>query len=197
MPRLLLSLRPFFFSFLLLLAGCSTDVLRGATSTASLDPLFPLKPASSWTYEYDDDRQPNTSVTLTYTVDRFEEIEGVGYFILPLQRDGQATGEAAAVRNTLTGAYFHAFDPASEAVGSGQFFKYPVSDGETYDFGGMVRVRYESVTVPAGTFDAITYYFEQPEGAWIEISVVPGLGMVRSYHTGTGAVTVLLRAAVL
>ena len=135
--------------------------------------LIPLQIGNSWTYEADDGEIGTISVSGTRTINDMEYSEVSGpdgpMFFLDERGDG------IFVRDT--------FDPQEFLI------KYPVEDGEVYDYTDSDDITYEvtvseqSVETGAGTFDALRYDIDGPDPQVDRATFAPGVGLIR-YQDG-------------
>jgi hypothetical protein len=183
----------YFFTVLLLfaalaltMAGC--DSSETGSEEEDGESLIPLAEGNTWTATNN-----ATQETVRLRVAGTESISEQSYFrVNTLTGSATVTGGSANPGSPL---YVQERDDGvyigirrSESMLEGFFLRYPISDGSTYvhtnEEGDAfdVTVTERSVTVPAGTFDAVQYRIldqaadNADERAGITVIAAPGVG---------------------
>ncbi len=150
-----------------LVAGTLTTACdSGGSNGGGQSALIPLETGNSWTYEGGLGGTVSISGTRTINGTEYYEFSGSGssYF-------ADARGDGIFVRDN--------FDPEEFLL------KYPVEDGEIYDYTDgegvtyQVTVSKQSVEVEAGTFDAVKYEIDGPDPAADVATFAPGVGLIQ------------------
>lgn len=170
-----------------------TAVPAGVAAQQSLSAYFPMNPGTVWVYRANSGGEFMLRVGGTVRVGpadcRVIEtlIEGAvtQQECYRLEKDGVYTVQ----RSTATGSVL--LTPPQRILAS------PVSVGEKWQWSGRIGeqpivfsytwARRESVTIPAGTFDAMQLYFEGNPGPQVRIQswrwFAPGVGLVKEDTT--------------
>ena len=142
-------------------------------------PILPLDVGNTWTYEADG--EPALRLTVGQPVD----VEGEPYFALRIAEGNRTSDEyARAVGDDPDplGAELLYLAPISGGATyrEATVYRYPIDGGTYVDGGRTYRVARERVTVPAGTFEVVTYsgYDGDPT---VSASFAPGVGIVRFF----------------
>ena len=172
--RLLAFLAPALF----LVAACDS---AGPDPDLADGPILPLATGNAWVYESAGDPPFRLEVGAP------AEVDGEPYFRLVVSEGGQVSDEDEYVRAVGEGAVPLGAELLYTApLGGGELYReatvyrYPVAEG-TYEAGGRsYTVVRERVTVPAGTFEVVTYsgYDGDPT---VSASFAPGVGIVRFF----------------
>ena len=134
-------------------------------------PALPVAQGNTWTY----------SDGLTLTVGAPAEVDGESYFELEISQNGRVSDDNEYVRAVGQGVELLYTAPPSYREAT--VYRYPVEAG--YREGGRsYGVERERVTVPAGTFEVVTYsgYDGDPS---VSASLAPGVGIVRFFDGQT------------
>lgn len=148
----------------------------GGSNGGGQSGLIPLETGNTWTYEGIiggvGGARGTVSISGTRTVNGTEYYEVSSsegsYFV-------DSRGDGMYVRDS--------FDPEEFLI------KYPVEDGEIYDYtdsGGVtyqVTVSKQSVEVEAGTFDAVKYDIDGPDPEVETATFASGVGLIQ-FDTG-------------
>jgi len=148
-----------------LVSACDSGGSNGSRPTA----LIPLEVDNSWTFEAGGDATVTLSVSGTRTINDREYFEirdhdGPRYFV-------DERGNGIFVRDN--------FDPHEFLI------KYPVEDGEIYNYTDTKDVTYEvtvseqTVETQAGTFEALRYEISGPDPELDVATFAPGVGLVQ------------------
>jgi len=162
------------FLFIILLvcntSGCGIPSLFGV--------IQPLSVGDQWTYNYGIPSLSSESLTISIT--RTLEVDGV-----EVAESGNATYGYDYLSNHSDGLYIYGTSYGMYATPQ-LFRKYPCSVGDTWSdaLGGTYEVQSisTSITVPAGTFDCIHYYYSYHNSTGHtehQLYYCVGVGMVR------------------
>ena len=175
------------FLLVSLLALCSAcDTARLGSDIAD-GPLLPVATANVWTYE------STTEPSLELRVGEPANIGTETYYRLFITEGGQVSEDPEYVRVTGDQRLGAELLYTAPLAGGGLYresteFRYPVAEG-TYviESNGQSRsytVERERLTVPAGTFEVVTYsgYDGDPT---VSTSFAPGVGIVRFFDGQT------------
>lgn len=162
------------FLFIILIA-CNTS---GCGIPSIFGVIQPLSVGDQWTYHYGIPSLSSESLTISIT--KTIEIDGV-----ELAESGNATAGYDYLRNHSDGLYIYGTSFGMYATPQ-LFRKYPCSVGDTWSdaLGGTYEVQSisTSITVPAGTFDCIHYYYSYHNSTGHtehQLYYCSGVGMVR------------------
>ena len=159
----------------LFLVRCASHGVTMDEKAVQTGYLFDLHVGMSWTYQVEGE----DSKTVTNKITAVRTIGGQQWYKLI------EYGDIFWVRNTERGqveaANFFARDPAPEdKPEEALVFKYPVTNGETWDnlespttYNGT-----EVVTVPAGTFECHIYFIDMGNGSYSKSCIANNVGVV-------------------
>ena len=171
-------------SLLVLCSACDTS---GPGPDVAGGPLFPVATANVWTYE------STTEPSLELRVGDPAEVGDETFYRLVITEGGRVSADPEYVRVIGTerlGAELLYTAPlaSGDLYRESTEFRYPVAEGTyTVTIAGQSRsytVTRERLTVPAGTFEAVTYsgYDGDPT---VSTSFAPGVGIVRFFDGQT------------
>ena len=151
----------FLFVTVIVTAGCDSSDSEGGGSS---DPLIPLVEGNTWTATSDASDEP-----VQLRVGGTASVNGASYRLI-LATSGTATvtgarttaGDTLFVQERSDGIYIGAPDFSRDGL-EGFLLRYPISGGDDYTYANEegdtfgVTVTERSISVPAGSFDAIQY----------------------------------------
>ena len=160
----------------LALALSACDSQSGLGPELAPGPILPVAEGNAWAYE------SATSPDFELRVGEPAEVDGADYFRLEITEGGRASDEDEYVRAVGGGAelLYRASIGGEVVYREETVYRYPVDEG-TYVVGRRsYTVARERVTVPAGTFEVVTYsgYDGDPS---VSASFAPGVGIVRFF----------------
>lgn len=139
-------------------------------------PILPVATGNAWTYESE------TGPGFELRVGGPVEVDGADYFDIEITEGGRVSGDDEYVRAVGDGAelLYRASVGGEVVYRESTVYRYPVDEGTYVVEGRSYTVARERVTVPAGTFEVVTYsgYDGDPS---VSTSFAPGVGIVRFF----------------
>ena len=166
-------------ALLLTLSAC--DTLGGSEPGPDLadGAILPVATGNAWTYRTDG------GPDLDLRVGAPDEAPGEGYFRLVIAEGGEVSDSdeyLRAIGDDGQGVelLYTASLGGDEVYREETVYRYPVAEGTYRAEGRTYAVERERLTVPAGTFEVVTYsgYDGDPS---VSASFAPGVGIVRFF----------------
>ena len=160
---------------LLALVVAACDTTRPEDLADPDGPIFPIAEGNTWTYT-DADGGPS----LVLSVGDLARVDGLLYH--SLVREGSEVSDDddfVRIAGERGVEFLYGANEGVNSIYEGiTVFRYPVEETYTTRDGRLYEVTRERVTVPAGTFDVVTYSGYEGDPA-ISTSLAPGVGIVR------------------
>ncbi len=155
-----------------MLASCKKD--NPVDSSSSVKQIWPLKTGSTWAYhaiEYDTTGSVTQSGSGALAVIRDTIVGAETWY----QISGAGSGGSMFCTNRSDGLWLMSI--GTSGLFQGLFFKYPVSAGDSWNYGGdqiVLQSADTSITVPAGTFHCYEYRLSMSDYYYY----CPGVGFI-------------------
>jgi hypothetical protein len=154
-----------------MLTSCKKD--NPVDSSPSVKQIWPLKPGNTWafsTIEYDTTGAVTQSGSGALVVTTDTIVGGETWYHIP----GVGSGWPMFYTNRSDG--FWGMSNSTSGLFKGLFFKYPVSAGDSWNFGDQyifLQSADTSITVPAGTYHCYKYRVSMDDYYFC-----PGVGII-------------------
>lgn len=174
-------IRLFLFCTLLPLAACDMAGPPEPGPELANGPILPVTPGNTWTYA--EDGGPPFELRVGEAI----SVGGERYFDLVVTEGGEVSDDDEYVRAVGGGPdplgvelHYRASAEGEVIYQEATVYRYPVAEGTYREGRRTYHVERERVTVPAGTFEVVTYsgYDGDPS---VSASFAPGVGIVRFF----------------